>query len=111
MVTGHARVKHKRFKIFVQGMISVYVYGDPSWELRLDKLNGLDLIRKGHELQKRLRTVGIIVSRLQACGWKNVHHTSHNVYFWKKGMSKKATVNELRQLRIGRKWVEIVDRM
>ncbi|MAF34279.1 hypothetical protein CMO91_00365 [Candidatus Woesearchaeota archaeon] len=91
-------------------MISVYLFGKPSWELKLTTpIDAQHVMEKGYDLQRRLRKIGIIIARLQASGWSMVENKTYNLYFHKPGMTKQQTVQELRMLCIGRRWVEVVE--
>ena len=91
-------------------MISVYLFGKPSWELKLtNPMDAQHVMEKGYDLQRRLRKIGIIIARLQASGWEMVENKTYNLYFQKQGMTKEQTWEELRTLSIGKRWVEVVE--
>ncbi|MBI4144506.1 hypothetical protein HY486_04625 [Candidatus Woesearchaeota archaeon] len=93
-------------------MLGVYLFGNPSWELSLKKpLDPFQFFAKGEDLNKRLKSIGVIVSKLQNNGWELIQPCScpYVLYFWKPGMTKKRIVDELKVIKINIGCVEVLE--
>jgi len=87
--------------------IDIWLFGKPEWEIDLDKATPQDLKDLGEDLRDRLCRVSEIVEKLENNGWSR----GAGLYnlFLHKGIKKELVGEELEELGIGEKEVNIED--
>ena len=90
-------------------MISIYLFGKPSWELTFSApVSTANIRKKAKELQIRLTSIAAIIDKLQDAGWVLCDVHPYCLRFWKEAMTPKRTQQELKRLKIRQTAVEII---
>ena len=87
--------------------VDVWLFGKPEWEIDLDKATPQDIKDLGENLKDRLYRISDIVEKLENNGWDRGAGL-YNLFFYK-GIKKELARQELEELGIGDKGVNIED--